>query len=224
MIELKNISFSYGANIVLRDVCLTVFDNDFLGIVGKNGCGKTTLLKLILRLLKPSAGKITFSRAGTEVSSLAMGYLPQCTNVDRAFPLSVWDMVALGVVGRGTFYSPFLGKEQRFAIDEAIERMEISNLSNKPICELSGGEFQRALLARAIVSHPDVLLLDEPATYLDVNSESLLYTLLKELNKEYTIIIVGHDVLNIRANVKNLVRVNGTVEHISADAPLLEIV
>lgn len=212
MIELRNIDFSYGDKVLLRGINVTVEDNDFMGIVGCNGCGKTTLVKLMLGLLKPQQGEILFSKNGKRVERLSMGYLPQITTVDRKFPMSVREVVALGLVDKGSVFRAYLKQSERDAVDKVLLRMNIMPFANKPIAELSGGELQRVLLARAVVMKPDVLVLDEPNTYLDYNSENRLYEYLTELNRKCAIVLVGHDVHNIKRFAKHIVSVNSPAE------------
>lgn len=208
MIELQNIAFSYDNRPLLCNVNMVVHDCDFVGIVGSNGSGKTTLVRLILRLLKPTSGKILFSKNGKEVASLSMGYVPQCSQIDRYFPISVREVVRMGLI-EGKHICSYIFNRQEEAVSRAVSRMNISAIADKPISMLSGGELQRTMLARAIVSHPDVLVLDEPSTYLDAASGDNLYALLQELNKECSIILVGHDVENIKKNAKQVISLDG---------------
>lgn len=208
MIELQNIAFSYDNRPLLCNVNMVVHDCDFVGIVGSNGSGKTTLVRLILGLLKPTSGKIIFSKNGKEVASLSMGYVPQSSQIDRYFPISVREVVRMGLID-GKDICSYIFNRQEEAVSRAVSRMNISAIADKPISMLSGGELQRTMLARAIVSHPDVLVLDEPSTYLDAASGDNLYALLQELNKECSIILVGHDVENIKKNAKQVISLDG---------------
>ena len=210
MIELKDIEFSYDNTPLLRDVNITIEDSDFVAITGCNGCGKTTLIKLILGLLKPQRGKILFSKEGKRVKHLAIGYLPQISSIDRQFPISVRETVALGLLDRNTIFRPSLTSSEHERINKVLNRMDIISLADKPIAELSGGELQRTMLARAIVMQPDVLILDEPNTYLDNTSENRLYKYLEELNGSCTIILVTHDEHNIKKLAKHIAYVNGS--------------
>lgn len=210
MIELKDIEFSYDNAPLLRDVNITIEDNDFVAITGCNGCGKTTLVKLILGLLKPQRGKILLSKEGKRVKHLAIGYLPQISSIDRQFPISVRETVALGLLDRSTIFRPALTLSEHERINKVLNQMDIMLLADKPIAELSGGELQRTMLARAIVMQPDVLILDEPNTYLDNASENRLYKYLEELNGSCTIILVTHDEHNIQNLAKHIVYVNGS--------------
>lgn len=208
MIKLRNVSFSYGASPLLDGVNIEIGRCDFWAIVGANGCGKTTLLKLIMGQLHPSSGCVERSgRAGEP----AVGYLPQYSRIDKSFPITVREAVSLGLVDRGNLFNPFAGFCRAW-VDEAMERMQVAHLANKRVDELSGGELQRALLARAFVSHPEVLLLDEPSTYLDAASEERMYGLLSELRGDCAIVLVGHNVDALRAYASHIAFVDGGVK------------
>lgn len=212
MIELKDIEFSYDNAPLLRDVNITIEDDDFVAITGCNGCGKTTLVKLILGLLKPQRGKILFSKEGKRVEQLAIGYLPQISSIDRQFPISVRETVALGLLDKNAIFRPALTPSEHERVNKVLNQMDIMHLAEKPIAELSGGELQRTMLARSVVMQPDVLILDEPNTYLDKTSENRLYKYLEELNGSCTILLVAHDEHNVENLAKHIAFVNGSVE------------
>jgi len=212
LLDIKNITVSFGANTVLRNISLTLWKNDFLGVIGPNGGGKTTLLKAILGLLKPDEGEIVFYQDGQPAPSLKIGYLPQINQIDKSFPIAVSEVVSSGLIGEKKGWRNF-SKEQRQRIDETLNLMGMSEKAKHPIGELSGGELQRVLLGRAIVSHPAILILDEPNTYVDKFFESRLYQLLDELNKNMAIILVSHDIGTILPLVKNMACVNETLHY-----------
>lgn len=201
MIELRNVSFSYGAEPLLDNVNLVIEEHDFLGVVGSNGCGKSTLIKLMMGLLKAQRGVIERCSANGTVP--VMGYLPQCSSIDNMFPMSVREAVSLGLVGKHNYCNPF-SRIDITLVDEAMERMMVTQLADKNIGQLSGGELQRVLLARAVVSRPDIIFLDEPSTYLDNRSERYLYELIKQLNDSCAVVLVGHDIENIRSFAKRV--------------------
>lgn len=205
MIELRNVSFSYTTRLLLDNVNITIGERDFLGIVGSNGSGKSTLIKLMMGLLKAQRG--TIERRRTDGSVPAIGYLPQCSSIDRMFPMSVREAVSLGLTDKSNFFNPF-ARIERALVDEAMERMMVGHLANKNIGQLSGGELQRTLLARAIVSRPDIVFLDEPSTYLDNHSETHMYELITQLNNSCAVVLVGHDIENIRAFAKRVALVD----------------
>ena len=203
-IEIKNVSFSYGSEIVLENINLNVYEGDYLGIIGPNGGGKTTLLKLILGLLKPQKGTIRSSYS-------PIGYVSQnAINFDNNFPISVRDVVSQGcVVDRGLFRQ--LSPDDWKNIDLTIKLVGLSDYKNRPIGDLSGGQKQRVFIARAIVNnHSKVIILDEPTAGVDKNSQESFYSLLKKLNRELkmTIILVSHDIDVIASETTKLACIN----------------
>ncbi len=207
LIEIDNITVCYGNKIVLSNISFTLYEKDFLGVIGPNGGGKTTLLKVILGLLSPTKGVIRFFQHEKEVSSLKMGYLPQMNQIDRKFPITVRDVIASGLASEKKTLHPF-NKEQKQQINNIAVQMGIDSLLERPIGELSGGQLQRVLLGRSIVSHPKVLILDEPNSYIDKHFESQFYTLLKKINQESAIIFVSHDVETVKKMAKHIVLVD----------------
>ncbi|WP_321519594.1 metal ABC transporter ATP-binding protein [uncultured Bacteroides sp.] len=212
IIEINHLSAGYDGNIVLRDVNLSVYKHDFLGVIGPNGGGKTTLIKLILGLLKPNSGEIRFYSEGKPVDNISMGYLPQYNAIDKKFPISVYDVVLSGLSRKKSFIKSF-SDEHHAQVADIISRMGLQGLEKKAIGQLSGGQLQRALLGRAIVSNPEVVILDEPNTYIDQRFESRLYEILSEINKERAIILVSHDIGTVVSNVKSIACVNETLDY-----------
>lgn len=217
LVEIDGVTAAYGNKVVLRDVSLKVWKDDFLGIIGPNGGGKTTLLKVILGLLRPAAGTVRFFQDGDQVSALKIGYLPQMSNIDRKFPISVWEVVASGLTSEKPRFGSYT-QDQKTRINEVLHQMGLEDLRECPIGELSGGQLQRVLLGRSVVSRPRLLILDEPNSYVDKRFESLFYRLLEEINKESSVIIVSHDVGTVLKMVKNIACVNETLHyHSGAD-------
>lgn len=219
IIEIKNLSAAYDHRTVLHDVNLTVYEHDFLGIIGPNGGGKTTLIKCILGLLKPTKGEIIFhtprsTRSQEPVSSSqpALGYLPQYNTIDRKFPISVEEVILSGLSMQKSLTSRFT-PEQKEKGRHIIARMGLEGLEHRAIGQLSGGQLQRALLGRAIISDPTALILDEPSTYIDKRFEARLYELLAEINKECAIILVSHDIGTVLQQVKSIACVNETLDY-----------
>lgn len=212
LIKIEDLSVAYDGKTVLRDVNLTVYENDFLGIIGPNGGGKTTLVKTVLGLKKANKGKIFFFRDGKETEHITMGYLPQYSSIDKNFPISVQEVILSGLSSQKSLMSRFTSR-QHGQVEEVINRMGLEGLENRPIGALSGGQLQRALLGRAIISNPDVLILDEPSTYIDKRFEAKLYELLIEINKECAIILVSHDIGTVLQNVKSIACVNETLHY-----------
>jgi zinc transport system ATP-binding protein len=206
LMELGGITAAYDRRVILKDLSLTLYERDFLAVVGPNGGGKTTLLRVILGLLKPVSGHITFYRRGMEVDSINMGYLPQISQLDRKFPISVREVIASGLIPEKPFFRGFRPEQNR-RIDDTARQVGVDRLSSSPVGELSGGQLQRVLLGRAIVSGPEVLVLDEPGSYLDKQFESRLYPLLKEINRESAIIMVSHDMAAFKHLTGNIIHI-----------------
>lgn len=212
ILSLRGIAAAYDKKQVLYDINLDVYEHDFLGIIGPNGGGKTTLIKVMLGLLKPTAGSVSFFHNGTKSNTLCMGYLPQYTKVDKKFPICVEEVVLSGLSSR----KPLIGgysHEQKKKAEEVIERMGLEGLNKRPIGQLSGGQLQRALLGRAVISDPQLLILDEPSTYIDKKFEARLYELLGEINRECAIVLVSHDIGTVLQNVKSIACVNKTLDY-----------
>ncbi|MDR0823665.1 MAG: ABC transporter ATP-binding protein [Prevotella sp.] len=208
ILEIKNLSVGYEDHpYVLKNVNLDVFQYDFLGIIGPNGGGKTTLLKTILGLVKPISGDISYFRNTMKTDKINIGYLPQINQIDKKFPISVYDVILSGLTIRRRIFSPYT-KEQKERVAITARQMGLDKLIHRPIGALSGGQLQRALLGRAIIDNPDLLILDEPNSYVDKRFESDFYKLLEEINKETAIILVSHDVGTVISLVKNIACVN----------------
>lgn len=229
LIEIKNLSAGYDSRTVLRNVNLTVYDRDFLGIIGPNGGGKTTLIKCILGLLKPTAGEILYSdkrfvtsdKQGSAAqrpaltanrSVLKMGYLPQYNSIDRKFPITVEEVILSGLSSQKSLISRFTATHREKA-RQVIARMGLEGLEKRAIGVLSGGQLQRALLGRAIISDPALVVLDEPSTYIDKRFEARLYELLAEINHDCAIILVSHDIGTVLQQVKSIACVNETLDY-----------
>ena len=212
ILEIKNVSAGYAGEIVLQDINLVVNPNDFIGIIGPNGGGKTTLLRVILGLIRPYLGTVSFFNDKPEKGHGSIGYLPQINQIDLRFPISVVDVVLSGLMSREGLFSRYSGKQKTYA-EALLDQMGIANLRKKNIGELSGGQLQRVYLCRAVISSPRLLMLDEPNTFVDTKFETDFYGILKQLNKEMAIIIVSHDVGTISWYVKTIACVNGNLHY-----------
>ena len=199
-IELNNVSFSYGEYNVLRDISFKVYKNDIITIVGPNGGGKTTLLKLILGLLKPNSGTIKV------YSNTRSGYVPQYTLFDIKFPVTVFDVV---LAGRINSAPGFYKKEDKLAAEKALSEMKLTGLEKRPFSELSGGQRQRALIARAIACDPDILIMDEPTANVDASIGSYLSDYIINLERKFTIMLVTHDMGFVNNLVGRVFCING---------------
>lgn len=217
LIEIEHLSAGYDGKQVLHDINLTVYQDDYLGIIGPNGGGKTTLMRLILGLMKPTEGRIRYYKDGQEVKEIRMGYLPQYNSLDKQFPISVYEVVLSGL--SKSLFSRYT-KTQHQQVLNCLERMQLMEFKDRHIAALSGGQLQRVLLARAIVSKPDVVILDEPNTYIDRRFQKQMYEMLEQINKECAIIIVSHDIAEVLNNVKHIACVNHHLHyHDTADMP-----
>lgn len=212
IIETKHLSAGYDHRPVLRDINLTVYKHDFLGIIGPNGGGKTTLIKCILGLLKPTGGEISYYLNGQKANSITMGYLPQYNTIDRKFPISVEEVILSGLSSKKPLSSKFTDG-QREKANSVIARMGLEGLEHRAIGQLSGGQLQRSLLGRAIISDPSIVILDEPSTYIDKRFEARLYELLAEINQECAIMLVSHDIGTVLQQVKSIACVNETLDY-----------
>lgn len=210
VVSLKNVGVSYDGREVLSGVNLDVDSRDFIGVIGPNGGGKTTLVKAIMGQVAFS-GEIVYDKSlNTGKGVRNIGYLPQLNGFDRLFPISVMDVVLSGLqVGKG-----FFGRYSRADKELAhawMSRTGIENVAGKPIGEISGGQMQRALLCRAVISEPKMLILDEPTNFVDSDFERELYRILQQLSENMAIVMVSHDIGTITSIVKSIVCVNRTV-------------
>jgi zinc transport system ATP-binding protein len=212
LLEIRNMSAGYDSLMVLHDVNLVIHELDFVGVIGPNGGGKTTLLKTILGLLAPMRGEIIFDESMASNNSYRIGYLPQINNIDRKFPISVFDVVKSGLMSRKRLIGKFTPEENERA-NNLLYEMGIFEIRNKAIGELSGGQIQRTLMCRALVNNPKLLILDEPSTYVDNRFEKELYEKLGILNDHLTILLVSHDLGTISTYVKSFACVNGTLHY-----------
>lgn len=215
-IEVENLSFAYDGSPVLRNVSLHIADRDFACIVGPNGGGKTTLLKLLLGLLQPQRGRVRVLGVSPERARTRVGYMPQHAQLDPQFPVTVSEVVLMGRLGLTRWIGPFRRRD-REAADAALKQVDLHDLRSRAFSQLSGGQRQRALIARAIVCEPRLLLLDEPTANLDPGVEDELQDLLRELNRRMTVVIVSHDVGFVSKNVNTVVCVNRDVKVHCAD-------
>lgn len=209
LIRIENLSVTYDGKTALEGVDLSLCEGEFVAIVGPNGGGKSTLVKAILGLV-PYCGRIEF--APEVADRAAIGYMPQMNNFDRAFPISVGELILSGLQGDKKHAWGHYGADDRAKVAEVACRLGIEALVGKAIGELSGGELQRALLGRAIISEPKVLVLDEPANFIDPKFEGELYELLTELNKRITIVMVSHDEAAVRSLAHRVVCINRTTQ------------
>ena len=196
-VELNGVSFSYGGPPALEDITLRVPAGEFLGIVGPNAGGKSTLLKLLLGLLEPQAGRIRMFGQAPRAARRHIGYVPQHPGFSRDFPISVEQVVLLGRLGKNGTGGMAIGgfsRQDRQQAQQALASVDADDLAQRPISNLSGGQLQRVLLARALVIEPKLLILDEPTANIDQRLEIDIFDRLRELNARMTIVVVSHDV------------------------------
>lgn len=210
LIKIENLTVGYDRTPVLENVNLEIFEKDFIGVIGPNGGGKTTLLKAILGLLKPTRGKITF-REDIDNRKKPIGYLPQVRHIDKKFPITVYDVVRSGLLMERRNNLPAAALKTK--IEQLLSETGILNIRNKAIGELSGGQMQRVFLCRALISNPKILILDEPDTFVDNRFEGELYSRLSRLNNDIAIILVSHDLGTISSYVKTIACVNGDLHY-----------
>jgi len=207
---MNSLSASYGTAIVLENVSLRVMENDFIGVIGPNGGGKTTLLRIILGLLKPVSGSLLFNTS--QLDSKSIGYLPQISTGDTNYPITVTDIVLSGLMIKKGIISR-MSSSDRVRAAEVMDELGLSGLRSSTLNELSGGQMQRAFLARAIIGEPKLLLLDEPGNFVDSTFENDFYEKLRVLNKRMAILMVSHDVGTISSHIKSFACVNKTLHY-----------
>lgn len=215
MIEIDNLTIYYGNNNrALENISLKINEHDFLGIVGQNGSGKSTLLKSILDLVPITSGTVLFN--GSKKNTFyKIGYVPQYSSMNMTFPITSLDAVCLGLLGKGLHPFKFIKPEQREVSIEKMKLLQVDHLANRQLSELSGGEFQRILIARALAIEPDILILDEPTASIDSNSRKLIFELLKKLKEEkkMTILLVSHDLQDVLDLSTHIICLNNKVKY-----------
>jgi zinc transport system ATP-binding protein len=209
IVSLKNVSVKYDNTTALEGVSLDIYADDFLGIIGPNGGGKTTLVKAILEAI-PYEGVVEYSPTLSERGHRLVGYLPQISDFDKAFPISVVEVVMSGLQADKGLFSRYTKADREKAL-QLLEMAGIADIADRQISEISGGQMQRALLCRAVILEPKLLILDEPTNFVDNKFENELYTLLHRLNERMAIVMVSHDLGTITSVVKSIVCVNRTV-------------
>lgn len=216
LIETKELSFAYQNDYVLKNINFQLQEKDFLAIIGPNGGGKTTLVKLLLGLLKPNKGEIIYNQ---DYQNL-IGYVPQDTSINSDFPIQVIDVVRMGFL-KPSLFGFRANKEQTQQAMQILERLEVAHLAKKKIGELSGGQRQRVLIARALCGNPKIIVLDEPTSNIDSKTQKEIYDLLKQFNKFHTIIVISHDISVLLGFASKVLFVNK--EAVWHDIPKLDL-
>jgi len=209
-VRLERVSFAYDERCVLEDVNLTITQRNFACIIGPNGGGKTTLMKLMLGLIEPTRGNVHVLGKSARQARHRIGYLPQSAPLDPLFPVTVLDVVLMGRLGGAHRFGPY-GAASRTAAQQALSDAGARQLARKPFGTLSGGQRQRVLIARALVSKPVALFLDEPTSGLDIEAEEQFLSMLRRLNERVTIVMVSHDVEFVSRHVDTAICVNRKV-------------
>ena len=202
-IEIAHLWSGYNHEPILEDINLTVYEGDFIGLIGPNGGGKTTLFKVLLGLLPPWQGTVRIMNGSVRQGRRYLGYVPQHLDCDRNFPITVWEVVMMGRLGRRRLLQPY-SREDSKRVTEALQSVNMLPLRNRAIGTLSEGQRKRAYIARALVTDPKILLLDEPLASIDPHMEDHIYELLKQLNQHITILMISHDIGAIAACVKTV--------------------
>lgn len=212
LISLENVSAGYPQTPVLKNINLQVQPLDFIGLIGPNGGGKTTLLKVILGLIKPQQGKVKILNKSVQQGRRYLGYVPQLLELDRSFPIRVRDVVRMGRLGKRKLFQRYNRKDQAI-VERSLAQVGMAERGDRPIGELSGGERQRVYIARALASEPQILLLDEPTANIDSQVQTSIYELLRELNQSITILMISHDLAAVSSYVKTVGCLNQTLHY-----------
>lgn len=207
-IVLDKVTVSYHNQVALDDITMTIQKGDFLGIIGGNGSGKTTLLKTILGLISPRSGRVLIQGLPPEKSTLPIAYVPQFSTGQGHFPMTLTEVVTTGLPYPGIRPLRRVRPDQEVFVQNQIAALGLSDLKDRPINALSGGEFQRMLIARALVSQPDLLVLDEPTANVDPAARDMIFQLLKSLSSKMTILLVTHDLDALTSTVTSLACLN----------------
>jgi zinc transport system ATP-binding protein len=212
LVSIEHLSFRYDVEWVLEDINLCIYHSDFLAIIGPNGGGKTTLIKLVLGLLHPRQGIIQYERTtlGSQLENI--GYVPQISEYDKRFPLRVLDVCLMGLLHRKKMFRPFAKTDIEKA-EAALEKVNLQDFRHRHLYELSGGQIQRLFIARSLVDNPALLLLDEPTNFIDKPSQESLGELILQWSETIAIVIVTHDVGFVPQAVKNIACVNRTLHY-----------
>src|SRR6056297_1003833 len=213
VIEVKNVYLTFNEVNVLENVNLTVFQGQFLAIIGPNGGGKTTLLKIILGLINPDSGEVKIKGHSIKEGRKLVGYVPQISDFDKDFPINVEDVILMGRITdqKGLFFN--YSQEDKEFSKEIMKDLDIYEIRDRQIGRLSGGQLQRVLIGRALAAEPEILLLDEPTASLDAESRSNIYKILKDINDEITIIVATHDLSAISSYFDSVACLNKNLHY-----------
>ena len=203
VISVQHLWAGYDNEPVLEDINLSVKERDFIGLIGPNGGGKTTLLKVLLGLLPPTRGEVRIMGQSVKEGRRYIGYVPQVVEFDRDFPISVWEVVRMGLLGKRRLLQRYTAEDDE-SVAEALRCVDMLDLRDRPISKLSGGQRRRVYIARALATEPKILLLDEPTASVDPQVSTSIYELLSRLNDHVTILMISHDMSAISSYVKTV--------------------
>lgn len=203
VITMQHVWAGYDREPILQDINFTVREGDFIGIIGPNGGGKTTLLRVLLGLIAPMGGSVEILGRSVDRGRRAIGYVPQNIDFDRSFPMRVRDVVRMGRLGRRRLFQRY-NRQDDAIVEAALDRVEMLDALDKPIGALSGGQRQRVYIARALAGEPQILLLDEPTASVDPRVQTTIYELLRQLNETITILTISHDLGAVSTYVKTV--------------------
>ncbi len=203
VIVVQGLWAGYDREQVLEDVDLTVYERDFVGLIGPNGGGKTTLIRVLLGLLPPTRGEVRIMGQPVREGRRVLGYVPQVVAFDHEFPISVWEVARMGRLGRRRLLQRYTAEDDAI-VEKALRQVDMLDLRQRPIGELSGGQRQRVYIARALAAQPEILLLDEPTSSVDPQVSNSIYELLRQLNEHVTILLISHDMSAISSYVKTV--------------------
>lgn len=210
-ISVTGVNVFYDQVQALENIDLEVEDKEFLGVLGPNGAGKSTLLKLILGLVKPTTGEVRIFGSRVEEKRDILGYVPQGANFNQQFPISVLDVVLMGrLENKLQLFKSYSQADKEKAVS-LLKKLEIYELKDRQIGQLSGGQLQKVLIARALAVEPEILLLDEPTASIDTETKTEIYSLLKKLNQEMTVVIVTHDMSAVSSYFDSIACLNQTL-------------
>ncbi len=209
VLEIDHVHFYFGTRHVLEDICFSVYENDFIALIGPNGGGKSTLGRLIVGLLTPESGRISLFGQSPQQGRNQVGYLAQFSGSDPDYPIRAIDIVLMSRLKNSVFFRPT--RKDIASAEEALQQVRALHLKNRPLSDMSGGEKQRILLARALLNKPKMLLLDEPTASVDTPTENEFYDLLKELNKSMAIVMISHDITAVSVMVNKIACLNKTL-------------
>jgi zinc transport system ATP-binding protein len=203
VVAIRHLWAGYDREQVLEDINLSLYEGDFIGLIGPNGGGKTTLLKVLLGLLPPTRGEVQIMGRPVQEGRRMIGYVPQLVEFDREFPVSVWDVARMGRLGKRRLLQRYTAEDNEI-VAEALRQVDMLDLRDRPIGELSGGQRQRVYIARALASQPAILLLDEPTSSIDPKVSTSIYELLRQLNERMTMLLISHDMSAVSSYVKTV--------------------